>query len=1483
MWGIASILLLLLAIALIVQIPAVQLKIAKYATTWITDKTHGRVELKDFRIQFPKTIVIRSLYLEDLAKDTLVSIGLVKVDIAFSGLLHQKVQIHSLDLEDAVIKINRAEKDSLFNYNYLITAFSSESPTPKKPSAPWTINLKKVRLNNMRVTFDDYHQATHMAYSQIMLVATDMHYSAAKTGVTVKQFTAIDQNGFAIKEFRTVLQMDPHQLSAKKTKIQTLHSYFEGDLSLGFDSLSNLTKNLSKALVHIRVKKLLIHNTDVLYFMPKLDSIPFFKNKMMSTSFSGEINGPVNRLTGKGINIGTGSSTRLKANFTIIGLPDYQTALYDFPIIRIHSGRKDLELLGNLSETMEFPEVIDLEVTVKGKLNALRIPAASSGESSIPARKKVNGQTPPQAVMNLRPEFKASGKITSSFGNGRFTGSLDEKEDFTAVVGLDKFNIGRLMKKTDLMGTMTLQAKASGHGLDIKTIRSKIEVTAPEFNLKKYTYHNLTLQGVIAGMGFDGSIKLNDENADFDFKGKIDMNGKQAFAKFRFDLKGADLKKLNLMTTDTRMAFSIVADFRGEVPRSLNGQAAIKDILVMHEGVKYPLDSIFLKTTNKLGSSSIKVASKLIDLTYDGSLFPTEIAGEVLSFVNPYFSIPGQGTMKTSGGTGNFTFIIQLHNHPLLSNVFFPLLKEFRPGVIQGSFDGAKKELKVTADMEKITYGEMTVNGLALEVHSDARAISYSLSCKEFYNTSMKMNKIVLDGELANQRILANLSAFKGNQEKLLVHTNIRMNQQNYQLRIDPPTINLMGDAWSVAPDNYVEFGKQGFLIHHFYLENAGKQIWITSANDRFNDDLSLKVNRFKLDDISRIMEQDTSFVKGVLNGNILLKRTGNTYGIIADAQLDNLVVKNIPIGNVTLKASNSSNGRFDVDAALSGKANHLTAKGFYAPNAGAQTINLNADIQSLSLETVKAFSLGALKEASGNLSGHFNVGGNLAKPEVTGELTFDNALINPAFLNSRLGLKHERILLEKDGIHFNHFTMLDVKNHPATIDGSILMTQFSNPVLSLRIDTKDFLLFNTGPKDNAQFYGKMLIDSRIDIHGPISLPVVNARIKLKKGSNMTFAMPEETFSTNKGEDVVEFVDTIKEKSILFRTTKKETPKSSLKGFDVSSIIEIDEQASIKLLIDPTSSDSLVVKGQAALSFSLDRSGKMSLTGTYLLKQGDYLLSLESLVKRRFKIESGSTIIWYGDPMSANISINAIYTVNALPIDLISSQSSTTTTNTDKQRYPFLVYLKLRGDIQKPDISFEIKLRPEDRGIMDGVVQAKLNMLNENPSELNKQVFALLVLGRFIQENPFQSEATGLASAARTTMGTLLSSQLNQWSSKLVPGIEMNFDIQSYEEYQSGKAAGRSQLNLGVKKQLFNERLSVQVGGKLDMEGERAKQNSVSDIASDVVVEYKLTKNGQYRLKGFRQSLFEGAIEGQLVETGVGLIFVRDFNSWHKK
>ncbi|NTW32824.1 MAG: translocation/assembly module TamB, partial [Bacteroidetes bacterium] len=822
---------------------------------------------------------------------------------------------------------------------------------------------------------------------------------------------------------------------------------------------------------------------------------------------------------------------------------------------------------------------------------------------------------------------------------------------------------------------------------------------------------------------------------------------------------------------------------------------------------------------------------------------------------------------------------------PILSEVLFPQLKEFEPGLILGSYDSQKNELKINTAIKKIVYGTTEIKDFVLDINSDVNALNYKISCSNISNSQIKLDNLSVNGKLADKSILVSLSSIDEKQsKKLLISSRIIKDASDYMLTLDTKNFYIMNDRWDIASDNYIKIGKQGFLIHHLFINKTGIQINISSVHNKFNDDLSIEIKNFKLDDISRIIEKDTSLVKGNVDGNILLKRVNNSYGIIADAKISKLFVREVPIGNLSVKAENPTTEKFNIDISLSGADNNLTAKGYFVPNGGDNSINIKAAIQSLSLKTIEAFSMGAITEASGNLTGNFLIEGRTDAPDVTGELTFNNVFVTPAALNNKLQLKHETIQLKKDGVYFNSFTILDTEMHTAIIDGTVKMEHFQNYIFALRVNTKDFLLFNTTANDNKEFYGKMIIDSRIDVNGPMALPVVNAKLKMKKGSNFTFAVPEETLTTDKGEDVVEFDDSLKLNPILYGIEKKTNQKTGLTGFDISSIIEIDKQATLRLLMDPSSNDSLVVKGEAALSFSIDRSGKMSLTGAYNLNEGSYLVSLESVVKRKFDIDPGSTIIWNGDPLDAEISINAIYSVRASPFDLVADQMSGLSEadkNLYKQRYPFLVLLKLRGVILHPEISFEIQLAPEDKGILGGAVNAKLNILNEDPSALNKQVFALLVLGRFIQENPLQTESNGGASTvARTTVGKFLSAQLNQWSSKFVPGVELNFDVQSYDDFQSGQAKGRTQVDIGVKKQLFNERLTVQVGGVVDVEGEKAKQNSASDITSDVTLEYKLTEDGRYRIKGFRHNQYEGAIEGQLVETGAGVLYVRDFDNW---
>jgi hypothetical protein len=1044
--------------------------------------------------------------------------------------------------------------------------------------------------------------------------------------------------------------------------------------------------------------------------------------------------------------------------------------------------------------------------------------------------------------------------------------------------------MGSLLKNKTMYGPVSMTAQVDGQRLDAKSMKAQLKVNVSQIYLNNYVYHNLLVDGTVNGREFTGKIKLNDKNAVMDFDGLVNMTPNHEQYQFQLNVHGADLQKLHLCNDDLRIGMNATVDLKGGTVDKLNGTARIMNLILVHNGKKQVLDSVLVASINQPNKREFNFSSALIDLKYNGTLSLTSLPTVLTQFIDSYFPFTDTKSQKKSSAPSNFNFEIQLHNHPVWSEVLFPQLKEFEPGMITGNFDSRKNELKLHADMKRIVYGATEIKDLSMNVNADSTALNYSISSSGISNAQINFSNVLFEGNLADNKIMANLSSIDNNKnKKLVIRTQIVKDKTNYKLTIDPKEFYLMNKRWNIAADNYVEFGKQGFLIHHLFLNNAQSQLNIASVHDTFNDDLNIAIKNFKLEDISQIVEKDSSLVKGSVAGNVLLKRINNSYGIIADATITNLFVHDVPIGNLTLKAGNPTNERFNINATLLGANNNLTANGYFIPNGGIHSLNIKTDIQALSMKTVQVFSMGQITDASGIVNGNILLSGMTNAPEITGELTFNNVFLNPAYFNNRYELKHETVQLKTDGIYFNTFTLLDANQHKAVIDGMVNMKQFSHFNFGLQINTNDFLLFNTTAKENKEFYGRMIIDSKIDVKGPMSLPIVNARLHIKKGSNFTFAVPEDKLTTDKGEGVVEFDSKQNLNSILYKTDKKVIDKSRFSGFVLSSFIQIDKEATLRLLMDPTSTDSLVVRGDAALSFTMDRSGKMSLTGAYNLNTGSYLMSIESVIKRKFNIIAGSKITWNGDPMDAQIAINASYSVRAAPYDLLANQMaglSTADQSGYKQTYPFLLLLHLQGAILKPEISFEIQLSPEDKGILGGAVNQKLNMLNEDPSSLNKQVLALLVLGRFLQDNPLQTETGQTSSLIRSTVANFLSTQLNQLSSKLVPGVGLNFDIQSYNDYQTAQAQGRTQVEIGLKKQLFNDRLTVQLGGSVDVEGEAAKQNSASNVTSDITIEYKLTKDGRYLLKGFRHNLYEDPIDGQLIETGVGAVYVRDFNKW---
>ena len=181
-----------------------------------------------------------------------------------------------------------------------------------------------------------------------------------------------------------------------------------------------------------------------------------------------------------------------------------------------------------------------------------------------------------------------------------------------------------------------------------------------------------------------------------------------------------------------------------------------------------------------------------------------------------------------------------------------------------------------------------------------------------------------------------------------------------------------------------------------------------------------------------------------------------------------------------------------------------------------------------------------------------------------------------------------------------------------------------------------------------------------------------------------------------------------------------------------------------------------------------------------------------------------------------------------------------------------------------------------------GGVYGRIQQLNQQESELNKQVFSLLALNRFYPTSGSDGSAGGAVALARNNVNKVLSGELNTISNRILgnTGLELDFDLDSFQENQGDGLQNRTQLNINAQKKLFDDRVIVSAGSAVDVEGSASSAETSTPVIGNVTLEYLLNEQGNYRLKGFRRQEYQNIIDGQLIVTGLAFIFDREFNKF---
>jgi sulfur relay (sulfurtransferase) DsrF/TusC family protein len=1391
-----------------------------------------------------------------------------------TGLALKKllVDVNSIDLKTQLIDLNNIELNGLkgqLAFGKFEKQVQQALPEQSKAveSAQWKFKLRNAAITDVAFKFDDQNSAPvargidfkHLDITNFNLEAKDFSYAPDAISGNIGRFTVKDKSGVDIKKLHTDFFYGPKGAELKDLYLETPNTLIKDEIVVAYPSLESVSKDIGSLSVNANIDSSHIGFKDILLFVPGLAGTnPFKSNPNAVVQINSRVEGTVKDLRIDNLEISGIGSTTVAASGRIIGMPDVKKAYFDLNIRKLKSTAHDIKQFvpaGTIPANIKLPSTLALRGSFKGSMN----------------------------------NFNTNMNLASSYGNANIKALFDQRtkgrEKYNANVNLVNFDVGTLISN-DSIGRISLKAKVKGVGLDPQTANATIAANLIKADFNGYTYRNLDLDGRISNGSFNATADMSDPNLDFDLVASGGFKGKYPNGKIKLNVDIADLDKLNLHAGPLKLRGNVDADITDGNPDNLNGVISMHHFMFANGEEMFALDSVNVTAVSTADKNSIVLKSQFADATIEGKYKLTELGTALSNTIAKYYNTNPSAPKKNTGPQ-QFTFSLVVDNDPVLFKLV-PQITRLEPINITGRYNSVGDTLTVNGTIPRLVYGAYTISGGVLAVNTQDDALNYSLIIDEVQSEQFILPHTSITGALKEDLLSYRLQIMdRKEEEQYMVAGEMRAANGNTEISLNPDGLKLNYEPWNIAVDNILRFGKDGIYANNFKMSNDGGSLNLQSQSEAPNAPLDVKLDSFKIETLTNMVQKDELKLAGTLNGTAQLRNLTTSPVFTSDLDITNFAVSKDTVGDIKIRVNNEVANTYTADVSITGQGNEVNLDGTY--NALAKNFNLNLDINKLTIASAQAFSLGNITEGTGYLSGNFKVTGTADAPKVNGNLKFNEVAFRVTPLNSYFKEMNDNIVINDRGIALDHFTIEDEQNNILDINGTVATTDYKNYGLNLTVDAENFRAVNSTAKDNDFYYGDLFIDTHLTVKGNQDSPVVGGNLKINEDTKFTVVLPQQDPSIADREGIVEFIDQdnmeIKQRLVMEETLNK----TALKGMDVSVAIEVVKEAELNLIIDKGNGDFLQLKGEAQLIGGIDPSGKTTLTGRYEFSEGAYQMTF-NFIKRKFDIEKGSYILWTGEPTEATVNLTAAYKTETAPIDLVDDQlagMSPSVRNTFKQKLPFHTLLKMNGELLKPELTFDIIIPEGNYNVSTQVLSttnAKLSQLREQPSELNKQVFAILLLNRFIGENPFASEAGGdnAGSLARQSVSKILSEQLNNLAGDLIKGVELNFDLESSEDYTSGEMQNRTDLGVSLSKRLLNDRLKVTVGSSFGIEGQEQANEQSTNIAGDVSADYQLTQDGRYLVRAYRKNEYQVALQGQVIETGVAFVITMDYNKFRE-
>lgn len=1414
---------------LILSIPAVQTYLGKKVTTRINEEFGTNISIGRIGLQINGDVELKSIYIEDFKKDTLININELNTSILnFRNVINGKLTFGDIDIQDLTFNIKTYKGEPLSNLDVFIAKF--EEDNPRETESEFLLSSSDVSIydGKFRMINENLETPKILELTDLNLNATNFLINGSDVSTRINTFAFKDSRGLEVKNLIANFEYTLQHLSLESLSIKTPHSNIQGNIRFDFQP-GDFSDFTNKVQIKANFK-----DSEVL-----LDELNVFYNEFgvnQQAHLNVNLSGTLNDLQANNLILSANGQTRMEGDI------NFKNLFSKEPDNFIMDGRFD-----NLSSNY-------------GSLKALLPNVLGASIPSIFA--KVGNFYITGTTLLTSSNIDADLVIRTAIGNVDSNLSMKSIDniDNASYVGnviFENFDIGVLLNDPNIKET-SFDMDVNGKGFTLQNLKTNIKGQVFSLNYNDYAYKDIEVSGQLGNNVFNGLLISNDENLKLKFDGLADLSKNIKALDFTADVEYANLKMLNFVQNDSISVFKgiVTMSMQGTNQDDAFGTLSFDNTTYINEHDNYFFEDFQITSRFEGEERLIEVNSPDI---IEGSLkgvFKFKDIGKLVE--NSIGSIYTNYVANVIDTEQYLDFNFRIYNK--IVEVFLPEIEIGANTFIKGRIETDEKGFNLTFKSPRIKLLDYFGDNIQVNIDNSNPLFNTYVQIDSigtgFYNIS-KFDFI----NVTSRDTLFIKTEFKGGKDakddfNLSLFYTIDENNKSVA-GFKRSDVTYKDYNWLINKDrdtlNKITFDREfrNFDIATMLITHKDEEIELAGiVKDSTYKNFNLNFKDVDLNKITPVI--DSVNLQGMVNGKLDIVQENGVYLPISNVTIDNLRFNKHYLGDLTADiVGNSSLTNYQVDLLLQNdNLKSLIAKGNIDVSKENSGLNLNVEFDEFLLDPLNIFLEGVLSNIRGYVSGLARVSGTLNNPSIDGSLNLDNAGMTIPYLNVDYVFDFDsEVTLENQRFIFNDITLTDSKFFSkANLNGYISHQGFSDWRLGLDIETDRLLVLNTPDSEDALYYGTAFINGSASIYGLTDELVIDVIGSTGQGTFFKIPLNDmESFGDNS------YINYLSPEEREARLKGEIVQEIETKGLELNFDLDLNQNADIEIVIDRKSGSTIQGRGDGNLLIAINTNGKFEMYGDFIINSGKYRFAYGGLIEKDLAVQQGGNIRWNGDPLRAQIDLTAVYKTEANPSILLDNPINRT--------IPVEVEINLTGQLEQPQPEFSFNF-PN----VSSTIKSELDYRLETKERRENQALFLLATGSFASELSVGQQAYGTIS---DRVNSLFNSLLSSDDDKLRLGINYQSG-QETPEYQTDDRLGLTLSTNISDRILFNGKVGVPIGGVNE-----------TVIAGDVEIQLLLNDDGSLSAKFFnRENSIRNFGEEIGYTQGVGLSYNVEFDTF---